>query len=219
LSDFGTIDEREGSKDEDSAGATDEDEAGKSELGDSEAGDDGAESEKGEASEEPTIEEANSVETGGDSENDESEDDDGTRNVGNDGATGTTSETMSEAETEHTSDRDVEASDEPTGEREAAEEPETSSGSEGDASLIDVRDTVLDNAADLIGRRLDGISGIERTEEGWSAIVNVIERRSVPDTQDVLGRYEMTLDSSGEIVGYHRLNRYRRGDTTQEEWQ
>jgi hypothetical protein len=115
---------------------------------------------------------------------------------------------MSEAETPQ---------NESAAEGESTDETDTSS--EGDASLIDVRDTVLNTAADLVGRRLDGISGIQRTDEGWSAIVNVIERRSVPDTQDILGRYEITLDSSGEIVGYHRLNRYRRGDTTQEEWE
>ncbi|PSP61919.1 gas vesicle synthesis family protein [Halobacteriales archaeon QH_8_64_26] len=124
---------------------------------------------------------------------------------------------MSETETERTSDRDTESSDGSTAE--GGNTATTDASSEGDASLIDVRNTVLNTAADLIGRRLDGISGIQRTDEGWSAIVNVIERRSVPDTQDILGRYEITLESSGEIVGYHRLNRYRRGDTTQEEWE
>ena len=142
---------------------------------------------------------------------------DGTRSDDADGSTDTTSETMSETETERTSDRDTESSDGSTAE--GGNTATTDASSEGDASLIDVRNTVLNTAADLIGRRLDGISGIQRTDEGWSAIVNVIERRSVPDTQDILGRYEITLESSGEIVGYHRLNRYRRGDTTQEEWE
>lgn len=152
------------------------------------------------------------------SESDESEDETRTdENEPRDDETDTTTETMSEAETGSETDRDAEPSDEPTAEDGSREGTDTSS--EGEASLINVRDTVFDTAADLIGRRLDGISGIQRTDEGWSAIVNVIERRSVPDTQDILGRYEMTLDSSGEITGYHRLNRYRRGDTTQEEWQ
>lgn len=151
-------------------------------------------------------------------ESDESEDETRTdENEPRDNETDTTTETMSEAETGSETDRDAEPSDEPTAEDGSREGTDTSS--EGEASLINVRDTVFDTAADLIGRRLDGISGIQRTDEGWSAIVNMIERRSVPDTQDILGRYEMTLDSSGEITGYHRLNRYRRGDTTQEEWQ
>lgn len=83
--------------------------------------------------------------------------------------------------------------------------------------IIDVRDHVREAAGDLIGRPLDGIVEIERTDGDWRALVEIVERRSVPDTQDILGRYALDLDGGGEITGYRRLDRYRRGDTDREE--
>lgn len=82
--------------------------------------------------------------------------------------------------------------------------------------LMTVRDTVSELASDVIGRPLDGIIEMSQEDGEWRAVVEVIERRSVPDTQDILGRYEVDVDDE-TIVGYRRLERYRRGDTTQHE--
>ena len=81
--------------------------------------------------------------------------------------------------------------------------------------VLAVRRTVESTAAELIGREFDGVSEISPTDDGWRAVVEVVERRSVPDTQDVIGRYEIELDENATVHGYRRLDRYRRGDTTQ----
>lgn len=86
-------------------------------------------------------------------------------------------------------------------------------GSGDRPGLIDIRNHVRANAADLIGRDLDGIIGIRTDDDGWLATIEIVERHSVPDTQDILGRYEIRLDSSGRIEGYRRNQRYRRSDT------
>jgi hypothetical protein len=44
------------------------------------------------------------------------------------------------------------------------------------------------------------------------AEVEVLERKSVPDTQDILGRYEMKFDPDGELLGYKRIMLRRRAD-------
>ena len=80
-------------------------------------------------------------------------------------------------------------------------------------AVLTVRQTVQSTAGDVIGRPFDGVSEITPTEDGWRAVVEVLERRAVPDTQDILGRYEIDLDEDGIIEGYRRLDRYRRGDT------
>jgi hypothetical protein len=85
------------------------------------------------------------------------------------------------------------------------------------AGIVEVRNQVREGAGDLIGRPLDGIVEITRNEGEWRALVEIVERRSVPDTQDILGRYALELDGDGEITGYRRLDRYRRGDTRREE--
>ena len=80
--------------------------------------------------------------------------------------------------------------------------------------LLSIRETVHSTAGDLIGRPFDGVTEITGVEDGWRAVVEVVERRAVPDTQDVIGRYEIELDDDGVIEGYRRIDRYRRGDTT-----
>ncbi|MFC6964284.1 gas vesicle protein [Halocatena marina] len=110
------------------------------------------------------------------------------------------------------------------GEEESEATTDTDSGmdesdfADREADLIAIRNRVREVAADLIGRDLDGISSIRREEDNWTVVVNLVERHSVPDTQDIIGRYEVHLDSDGEITGYHRLSRYRRSYTDYEGW-
>lgn len=59
------------------------------------------------------------------------------------------------------------------------------------AGVLGVRQSVQSSAGELIGREFDAVSEIVPTDDGWRAVVEVIERRSVPDTQDIIGRYEI----------------------------
>ena len=63
----------------------------------------------------------------------------------------------------------------------------------------------------LTGKEAEGVVGLERTEDGWSVQVEVLELRRVPSTTDVLATYEVTLDEQGELEGYQRRARYVRG--------
>ncbi|WP_049898791.1 gas vesicle protein GvpO [Halococcus agarilyticus] len=102
------------------------------------------------------------------------------------------------------------------GASEAADETTEESSGSGGVGIIDVRNQVRSVAADLIGRPLDGITEVRADDDGWYTTVEVIERNSIPDTQDILGRYEIDLDADANVVGYRRLRRYRRGDTDDE---
>ena len=42
---------------------------------------------------------------------------------------------------------------------------------------------------------VDGVIGLSKTEEGWVVLLEALERRAIPDTMDVLGMYEVRLDS------------------------
>ncbi|SEP85961.1 gas vesicle protein GvpO, halophile-type [Natrinema salaciae] len=83
------------------------------------------------------------------------------------------------------------------------------------AGILAVRQTVQSTAGELIGHEFDGVSEITPTDDGWRAVVEVVERRAVPDTQDIIGRYEIELDTDATVHGYRRVDRYRRGDTAQ----
>ena len=64
---------------------------------------------------------------------------------------------------------------------------------------------------DLTGKGAEGVTGLERTEDGWNVQVEVVEVRRIPDTTDVLALYEVQVDEDGDLIGYRRLRRYARG--------
>lgn len=70
-------------------------------------------------------------------------------------------------------------------------------------------------ASTILGHPLDSVTAINRADDGWEVTVQVIERESVPDTQDILGEYELTFDDSISPVGYERTARYRRDQMQQ----
>lgn len=69
----------------------------------------------------------------------------------------------------------------------------------------------LSQIVELTGRQAEGITAAERSEEGWTVGVEVVEDRRIPSSSDILACYEATLDSGGELVGYRRIRRYSRG--------
>lgn len=88
---------------------------------------------------------------------------------------------------------------------------------EGSMTLPEIREYVQTTADDVIGRPLDGIVSIVQNEEGWVVRVDCLERRAVPDTQDILGQYAIEFSADGTIQGYSRSHRHRRGDTGEED--
>lgn len=69
---------------------------------------------------------------------------------------------------------------------------------------------------ELIGKEIEGVTGLERTDDGWLVEVDVLELRRVPATTDVLATYEVAIGTNGSLQGYRRIRRYVRGETGQE---
>lgn len=86
-------------------------------------------------------------------------------------------------------------------------------GSNGRRSGPSVREVVRDakeQIEELLGRRVEGVLGVERDGDDWMLTVEILELARVPTTTDVLGKYEVTLDRDGEITGARRTRRYPR---------
>src|SRR5262249_33826135 len=62
----------------------------------------------------------------------------------------------------------------------------------------------------LIKLRISAITSVTHCEEGWRVCAELVERRSVPDTGDLLGTYELTLDAAGGLLRYERTRMRRR---------
>ena len=83
-------------------------------------------------------------------------------------------------------------------------------------SATDVAAAAASQLRDLSGKEPEGISGLERTDDGWKVEVEVVELRRIPATTDVIAAYEVTVDADGLLQGYRRLRRYSRGDARDE---
>lgn len=115
----------------------------------------------------------------------------------------------------------------PTVDGASASASDDSSADSGDADdtvgstagdLLTVRRTVEQVAVELLDPDLDAIVEIRQNDDGeWHAIFECVERPGIPDTQDILGRYEMTLDAPETVTSYRRVDRYRRSDTDRQE--
>ena len=59
----------------------------------------------------------------------------------------------------------------------------------------------------------DGVTSITRKNDGWTLSIEVLERKAIPDTMDILGLYEVTMNNDGELLSLERKKLRKRGDT------
>jgi len=70
------------------------------------------------------------------------------------------------------------------------------------ASIYKVTDNALAITRRYISKNPETIVDAKETNEGWKVTVEVLERKAIPDTQDILGRYEIKLAKNGELIGW-----------------
>lgn len=69
----------------------------------------------------------------------------------------------------------------------------------------------------LLGHPIDAVLGVEPDDsKGWKVTVQVVELARIPTSTDVLGTYEVTLDSHGELKSYKRRRRYYRNQADED---
>ncbi len=66
----------------------------------------------------------------------------------------------------------------------------------------------------MASSKVDGVCGFNQSDGGWVVSLEVLERRAIPDSMDVLGIYEVRLDEEGNLVGFDRERMRKRGDVT-----
>ena len=67
---------------------------------------------------------------------------------------------------------------------------------------------------DVISYPLSSVTEISHRNEGegWQILMEFIERKAIPDTQDLLGVYEVHIDEEGDLTHYERIRVRRRMD-------
>jgi len=89
------------------------------------------------------------------------------------------------------------------------------------ASVEKITDLALAIAKKYISKEPETVIGVEEEEGEWKVTVEALERKAVPDTQDLLGRYEIRLSKNGELIGWKQKMIRKRSDRMmppEEEW-
>jgi len=79
-------------------------------------------------------------------------------------------------------------------------------------NLLEVQNKVIPQITELLKKKPEGISSIEKNNEGWIIVCDVLEKKSVPETYDLLKVFEFIVDKECRIVRFKQLRKIRRGD-------
>lgn len=88
-------------------------------------------------------------------------------------------------------------------------------------SVEKVSDAALSIVKKYISKEPETVISVEEEGGEWKVMVEALERKAVPDTQDLLGRYEVKLNANGELIGWKQKMVRKRADRmmpADEEW-
>lgn len=80
-----------------------------------------------------------------------------------------------------------------------------------------VAQVAVEKLSRLTGLKPSSLVGVARDEEGvWAVSVEMVEKKSIPESMDVLACYEVKVNADGELLGFSRTRLRKRMDTEQE---
>ena len=79
-------------------------------------------------------------------------------------------------------------------------------------NLLEVQNKVISQITELLKKEPEGFSSIEKNNEGWAVVCEVLEKKSVPETYDLLKVFEFIVDKECRVVRFKQLRKIRRGD-------
>jgi outer membrane biosynthesis protein TonB len=117
--------------------------------------------------------------------------------------------------------RDAEGVQEPSEPEAAREEPAPENRRNGHdvttpVGLAKVASAAASALAELTGRTVDAVSGVQRNDGGYRVTIEVLELSRVPSTTDVLATYEVDVGRDGDVTSCWRTHRYYRNQTSRE---
>ena len=79
-------------------------------------------------------------------------------------------------------------------------------------ALMDVVKNARQRLGELTGLPVGSTVSIRKGESGWCVQVEVVEKKSIPDSQDILATYELQVDQEGEILDMLRSSMRKRSE-------
>jgi hypothetical protein len=82
----------------------------------------------------------------------------------------------------------------------------------GKAKPKEIAQRAAEQMQELLGKPVEGVTSLSKDGDEWTVTLEVLELERIPNTTDVLGSYEVTLDGDGELTGTQRTRRFSRGE-------
>ena len=81
-------------------------------------------------------------------------------------------------------------------------------------NMKQVLDTVKKEMVELTSLQFNTIAGLALDEEtnAPTLTIELVERKAIPDSMDLLGIYEVTTDENGKVRTFRRVGMRKRGD-------
>ena len=84
-------------------------------------------------------------------------------------------------------------------------------------SLVDITERAKEQVAQVTGFTPVAVVASFRDETGWHVTVDMLEMTRIPESSDLLGVYECTLDGEGNLVSFERKMTHNRADILEPE--
>ena len=79
-------------------------------------------------------------------------------------------------------------------------------------ALLDLVKKTREHLAELTGLKVGSTVSVRKGESGWCVQVEVVEKNSIPDSQDILATYELSVDDEGNVQNFTRVGMRRRAE-------
>jgi len=66
---------------------------------------------------------------------------------------------------------------------------------------------------DMTGLELGSTLSARKHDDGWHVQVEAVEKKSLPDSQDILATYDLTMNDNADVLDFNRTGMRKRGDT------
>ncbi|MBU2637370.1 MAG: gas vesicle protein [Nanoarchaeota archaeon] len=82
-------------------------------------------------------------------------------------------------------------------------------------NVIEIQRKAFPQITELLKQEPEIISSIEKAKDGWIVQCDVLEKKSIPETFDILKIFEFKFDNEAKVVGFKQLKKIRRGEVNQ----
>jgi len=82
-------------------------------------------------------------------------------------------------------------------------------------NVIEIQRKALPQITELLKQEPEIISSIEKSKDGWILQCDVLEKKSIPETFDILKIFEFKFDNEAKVIGFKQLKKIRRGEVNQ----